>query len=276
MQQYAPNNPPSEQFKYGGTIILAGISLFGGVGWILSQIVRRSSAPFRLLMNGIILKSMLALRGLVQAAEEIQTACDNKDLPEARRLVSWHLVSRDTSQLDETQVAAATIESVSENASDGVIAPLFYYALWGLPGAIIYRFANTADAMLGYRDQKREWLGKIPARFDDLLNIIPARLTALFLFAAGRITDKDTKRATAIWKRDHNLTDSPNAGHPMSMAAGLLDVELEKTGQYTLGKGARSPQAEDVTEIIHLTRVATVLAAAFFIIISLFRHNTYE
>jgi len=149
--------------------------------------------------------------------------------------VSWRLVSRDTATLSATQVSAATIESVAENLSDSVVAPLLYYAVGGLPAAFGYRFANTADAMVGYRDEVYEWLGKAPARLDDLFNLVPARLAAALIVAAAPLTGESAGRAWRIWRRDAGKTASPNAGHPMSAMAGALDVELEKVGHYRLG-----------------------------------------
>lgn len=273
LQKNAPQKDTWAQFRYGWYIIAAGVSMAVGIGWLMERIIVRLPAPQKWLAGGIILKLMLALRGLCDASKSIQSSLMSGDITEARRLVGWHLVSRDTSQLSETQVAGATIESVAENTADGVIAPLFYYAIWGLPGAIVYRFVNTADTMLGYRDTQREWLGKIPARLDDLLNVVPARVTALLLLAAGRITGRDTERAIAVWRRDQHQTDSPNAGHPMSMAAGLLDVELEKTGQYSLGSGNRPPEPNDIDDMVHLSRLATLLAVLLLALISLTRHK---
>jgi adenosylcobinamide-phosphate synthase len=182
-----------------------------------------------------LLKMTFSLRGLTAAADEVGRALAAGNLSEARRLVSWHLVSRETSALSPCQVAAATIESVAENTSDGVVAPLLYYALGGLPAALVYRFINTADAMLGYRDPAHEWLGKIPARLDDLANLLPARMTAGLLTLAAGLAGEDLAGAWRVWRRDAGKTASPNAGHPMSAMAGALGVELEKAGHYQLG-----------------------------------------
>ncbi len=124
----------------------------------------------------------------------------------------WHLVSRDTATLTPSQVAAATVESVAENASDGIIAPLLFYALGGLPAALAYRFINTADAMLGYRDPEHEWLGKVPARLDDLVNLLPARLTAGLFLLVTWLLGGPIRRALRVWWRDAGQTASPNAG----------------------------------------------------------------
>lgn len=262
LQRRAPAAGHERQLTYGGLIASGGMTLAAGTGWMLERAIIYLPRPFNWLAAAVALKSTLSLRGLSQAAGDIYAAFEANDLPEARRLVSWHLVSRDTSTLDETQVVAATVESVAENTSDGIIAPLFYFAVLGLPGALAYRFANTADAMLGYRDAAREWLGKISARTDDLLNLIPARLTASALCIAAVLTGDDAQGALATWRRDRYKTDSPNAGHPMSAAAGALGVELEKVGHYRLGEGNRKPQAGDIPRAVHLMWAATLIISA--------------
>ncbi|MHB8620796.1 MAG: CobD/CbiB family cobalamin biosynthesis protein, partial [Chloroflexota bacterium] len=128
----------------------------------------------------------------------------------------------------------ATIESVAENSADSIVAPLFWYLLLGAPGALAYRFANTADAMVGYRGQY-EHLGKASARLDDALSYIPARLTALLLVGGCRLLGLPAGRAWSVARRDHAATASPNAGWPMAAAAGALAVPLEKAGHYVLG-----------------------------------------
>jgi adenosylcobinamide-phosphate synthase len=150
---------------------------------------------------------------------------------------------------------------VAENASDGLVAPLFFFALGGLPLALAYRFANTADSMLGYRDPEREWFGKIPARLDDLLNFIPARLTGLLLVCAAFLSGNSGLTAWKIMRRDSLLTASPNAGTPMSAMAGALSVELEKIGHYRLGAGLNAPQSTDLRRARRIYAVTAVLAA---------------
>ncbi|MCP4142067.1 MAG: cobalamin biosynthesis protein CobD [Chloroflexi bacterium] len=273
MQTRAPKNDPQKELAYGGLIVLGGGVLAAGAGWLFTQVIRFLPRPLRWLAEASILKMMLSVGGLSRAATEIQNALDAKNLPEARRLTSWHLVSRDTSELTESQVAAATIESVTENTSDSIVAPLFYYTLLGLPGAFLYRFANTSDAMLGYRDKKREWLGKIPARWDDFLNLIPARITALLFIFVGWLQGNDAKRAANIWWRDRNKTESPNAGHPMSAGAGALGIELEKVDLYKLGEGQPAPQAKDIEGSVHLMQATAFIAALLFGTFSLLRRK---
>jgi adenosylcobinamide-phosphate synthase len=207
----------------------------------------------------------LAARGLATAGREVQSALEADDLPGARRLLAWHLVSRDTSALSDHLVAAAAVESVAENTSDGVIAPLTWFAVGGLPAALAYKFVNTADAMLGYRDAEREWLGKTAARVDDLLNLVPARLAAVLMMVfGGRVG------GIRVWWQDCRETASPNAGHSMAAAAGVLGIELEKVGAYILGAGQRLPAAGDIGRAVRLmwatTAGGTVLVAATAVI----------
>jgi adenosylcobinamide-phosphate synthase len=247
----------------GAVLVVGGVVVWGAVGWLLERGFATLPWPLRWLAEVGVLKTTFALRGLVQASHQVQTALDAGNLLHARHLVSWHLVSRDTSQLTASQVAAATVESVAENTSDGIVAPWLFYVLGGLPAAFAYRFINTADAMLGYRDPQREWLGKVPARLDDLVNLVPARLTALCMLLAALFPGTNAHTAWQIWRRDARRPASPNAGHPMSVMAGALQVELTKAGVYQLGAGQAPPVARDIARAVSLVyrTVALVLVA---------------
>lgn len=255
--RFRPHHHPAAELAYGGLLMLAGLSLVSGIGLGLAGFFSRLPLPFNWLLTALILKTSFSLRGLDRAAGEVQAALEQNNLPEARRLLSWHLVSRDTSQLSPGQVAAAAIESVAENASDSLVAPLFYYVIGGLPLALAYRFANTADAMLGYHDAEREWFGKIPARLDDVLNFIPARLTGLLLVIAAGLSGASAGKSWKIMLRDAHLTASPNAGVLMSAMAGAVSIELEKVGHYHLGAGLNAPQ---ITSLSHARRIYAITA----------------
>jgi adenosylcobinamide-phosphate synthase len=253
---------------YGAFVVLAGTVGAVAVGFFLQHHMLRLPWPLHWLAEALVLKMTFSLRGLARAASAVYQALKAKDLEKARNLVSWHLVSRDTSQLSTFQVAAAAIESVAENASDGVVAPLFYYALGGLPAALAYRFINTADSMLGYRDPTHLWLGKVPARLDDLVNLAPARLTAFLIVLASLCLGYEARQAYRVWRREAYRTASPNAGHPMSSMAGALGVELEKIGHYRLGVGLNFPTASDITRAIRLLYATTVLAVAVLVLLT--------
>ncbi len=196
------------------------------------------------LMEGIALKPFFALHLLVTSGYEVRRALEQEDLA-AARVALQALVSRDRSQLTSSLVAAAAIESLAENLSDSVVAPLFYYTLFGLPGVAAYRLFNTFDSMLGYHG-RYEYLGKAAARLDDGLNIVPSRLTALLIIACAPRYGGKTLRAWHIWRRDARKTASPNAGHPMAACAGALGVQLEKVEYYKLGDDEREITSHDI------------------------------
>ncbi len=249
----------------GALLVTGGAVVVALLGRLVDATARRLPGLWGPLLEAALLKMTLSARGLTRAAGEVQSALEDNNLPEARGRLSWHLVSRDTSQLDASRVAAATIESVAENSSDGIVAPLFYYALGGLPAALAYRFVNTADAMLGYRDPDHEWLGKVPARLDDVANLLPSRIAAGLLMLAAPLVGADAWRAWRIFQRDRGRTASPNAGHPMSAMAGALNVELEKVGHYKLGAGLRPAVPADVGRSVRLVVLATGLGVGLLV-----------
>jgi adenosylcobinamide-phosphate synthase len=198
------------------------------------------------LIEGIGLKPCFALRMLAGAGRSVRLALEQGDLPAARDALQ-SLVSRDCSELTTELAGAAAIESLAENLSDSVVAPLLYYTLLGLPGAAAYRLFNTFDSMIGYHGQY-EYLGKAVAWLDDVLNVLPARLTALLIIALAPLFGGNRLRAWHIWRRDASKTASPNAGHPMAAAAGALGLQLEKVGYYTLGDNDKAMTASGVRQ----------------------------
>lgn len=205
------------------------------------------------------LKSALALRVLGEAGEGVARPLVTGNLDEARTRLSW-LCSRDARALTAPQLAAGAVESVAENLSDSFVAPVFWFLVGGVPAAVAYRAVNTLDAMIGYRG-RYEWLGKASARLDDLLNFVPARITALVLLVGGRLGGGDLGGGWRVLVADRNRTESPNAGWPMATMAGLLGIALEKPGHYVLGGTGRAPEATDVTRAWRICEVAALLFA---------------
>lgn len=257
-RNHAPASGAGAQFAYGAAVTLVGATTVATVGHLLSRLCARLPHPFGLIIEATLLKQTIAMRGLSRAAYQVYAPLSSGAIAEARHQLSRHLVSRDTATLDTPRIAAATIESVAENSSDGIVAPLFYYALGALPGAFVYRWINTVDSLWGYRDPAREWLGKAGARADDAANWLPARLSALVLVIAASLFGTQ-RQAWRIWQRDARRTASPNAGHPMSAMAGALGVELEKIGHYQLGAGLALPKAADIPRAIGLMRAAMLV-----------------
>lgn len=245
-------------FLVGIGVVVLGMVVWGGLG-IGVHLLGREVPWLGLILEVALLKTTFSVSGLVRAAVEVHRALVAGDLVEARRLLAWHLVSRDTSTLDQARVSAAVIESVAENASDSMVAPWFWYLVGGLPAALVYRYVNTADAMLGYRDAEREWLGKAAARLDDLLNLIPARVTALSLLLAALCVGGNARKGFHVWWSDAGQTASPNAGQPMAVVAGILEVELEKPGHYVLHRGADLPSALDIPRVLRLLSISALL-----------------
>jgi len=198
------------------------------------------------LMEGIGLKPFFALRMLADAGRSVRLSLEQSDLPAARDALQ-SLVSRDRSALTAELAGAAAIESLAENLSDSIVAPLLYYTLFGLPGAAAYRLFNTFDSIVGYHGQY-EYLGKAAARLDDVLNALPARLTALLIIALAPLFGGNRFTAWQIWRRDAHRTTSPNAGHPMAAAAGALGLQLEKVGHYRLGDNDKVITASSVRQ----------------------------
>ncbi len=212
----------------------------------------------RVLLEAFLLKLVFSLRGLCHAAWRVQKALEAGDLELSREHVGRDLVSRPTATLSAPFVASAVVESVAENLTDSVVAPLSFYLVLGLPGAYAYRFVNTADAMVGYRDAVHEYLGKSAARLDDLLNFIPARLAALSLVIAAPVAGGRARGAWRMAWSQHERTASPNAGWTMAAMAGALGVTLEKPGQYQLGVGP-FPGPHTIGQAVRLVQLATLL-----------------
>lgn len=254
LERRAPKGPRRE-LAYGAATA-AGVTLLPSLT-VRTMLGVIRPGPLRMVAAAWLLKTCFSYRALEEAGRSVASALDGGDLFTAREALRA-LVSRDRTKLDEPGVAAAAIESLAENLGDGFVAPLLAYALGGLPAAVFYRAANTADSMLGYRG-RYEYLGKASARLDDALSLVPARLTALVLVAASGAS---AGRAWRTLVRDRRLTQSPNAGWTISVAAGSLGVALGKPGHYRINDGARDPDAGDVYRALRLCRRAAVLCAA--------------
>lgn len=244
----------------GCALVLLGAALFS-LPWILLH-NPFSSIPvwMQVVLTGLLLKPVFSFRTLLKAGREVQRALSTGDLVEGRRLVAWHLVSRDTSHLSSQEVAAAVVESLAENLTDSFVAPLLCFAVGGLPLAWAYSFINTADAMIGYRSEEFEHFGKAAARLDDILNWLPARVTGVLLVLAAGLTGLDMHAAWKTMLAQHNRTSSPNAGWTMAAAAGALGVTLVKRENYSLEGGPALPQPGDISRTVGLLRAAAAAA----------------
>lgn len=257
--------PRQQRFWFGAGWITAGLALFA-LPW--QPLESAKPSPLGYMVSALLLKSVFAYRNLRHNVAEVGQALAAGNLPLARWLTGWHLVSRDTEQLTEAEVAGAAIESLAENLNDSLVAPLLAYALGGLPAAWAYRFANTADAMWGYRNEAFEQLGKFPARLDDLLNWLPARLTGGLLVTAAWLAGEQADRAMAVMLSQHSRTPSPNAGWPMSAMAGALGATLTKQDVYSLEGGQRRLDVAAIKRALRLADLAAMLSLILVVLIA--------
>ena len=244
-RQLQPNSSP--EVRDLKSFWLAAVYWFAGSAIILIAACTVQWAAFQLpwilaaLLLGLTLKPMLAWAMLRSEVQAVETAL-GQSLDAGRKRLAM-LVSRDTANLSESEVRESAIESLAENLNDSVVAPIFWFVLLGLPGAAVYRFANTADAMWGYRGLRHgvnwEWAGKWAARADDVLSWVPARITALLIKLMGRGADFKNLGLEA------RKTPSPNSGWPMAAMALALDVRLQKPGVYVLNPSGRPPEPKD-------------------------------
>ena len=255
------------QLAYGAAVALGVPLLSAGVALGAERLAARCHPLLGVALAALLLKPAFAIRDLFAHVARVRRPLVAGDLDAARHHLQM-IVSRDTSALSPALVAAAAVETVAENASDSVVAPLLAYAAFGLPGVWLYRAANTLDAMIGYRGHY-EYVGKAAARLDDLLNLLPARLTGLLVVAAsplglerwsGRAAAGAVGRALASMRRYHGATASPNAGWPMSAMAGAVGARLEKVGHYQLGDPGREPAPADVARAERIAGGAIALA----------------
>ena len=242
------------------------LAITGGVALAL-QWALAGWAGFVLL--ALLAASLPAQRSLDEHVAEVVQALETQGLEGGRRAVSM-IVGRNTAVLDEAGVARAAIESLAENFSDGVVAPLFWTAVGGLPGGVLYKAANTADSMIGHRSKRHEAFGWAAARFDDLINLPASRLTALFLLVAASLTPGlSAREGWRALRRDAGLHRSPNAGWPEAAMAGALGLKLagprvygtELTQDAFMGAGRAEATAADIRSALHLYRRALMVQA---------------
>ena len=216
----------------------------------------------------------LAAKGLAQESMNVYRELVKDDLPAARKAVS-RIVGRDTEALTAEGVTKAAVETVAENASDGVIAPLLYMLLGGAPLALTYKAINTMDSMLGYKNEKYLYFGRAAAKLDDVANYIPSRLAALLWIMAAAFTRNDAKGAWRIWRRDRRNHASPNSAQTESACAGALNVQLAGPAYYfgeyypkpTIGDAVRPIEPEDIRRADRMMYAESLLALALGLLI---------
>ena len=230
---------------FKGGILVAIVIL---VSYVTGLLIVHFTEIINLTMAGIfieafVLSFMISPKSLAEAGKEIYDLLIKEDILEARRKVGW-IVGRDTDKLDEPEIVRATVETIAENTVDGIISPLFFFLIGGLPLAIVYRAANTMDSMIGYKNDKYLYFGRIAAKLDDVLNYIPARLTALLFIVSAIILRLDYKNSITMMKRDANKHPSPNGGYAEATVAGALNIRLGGFNSYFGKKSFREYMGE--------------------------------
>lgn len=261
---------PLAAFSYGVAVVVLMVGASGFLAWLVMEALMALGPVAYVLGGAVLLRTAFTVRGLSAVADQTRRALEEDRLDDARESLRA-LVSRDAAALTPPLVAAAAVESVAENTTDSYISPWLAFAILGVPGAVAYRAVNTLDSMLGFRGPN-EYLGKAAARLDDLVNFIPARLSALLLLASGAVMGLSVTRAWRGMLRDQRITESPNAGWTMGAAAWLLGIELEKPGHYRLGQGLRDPQAGDIAAVTRLSGYTAALGALLAIGVLAARH----
>ena len=262
---------PSLKIFKGGILVcvVVAVNFFVGLGVeIFTE--NLPSLAAKIFLQAFVLSFMISPRTLADAAREIYFLLERENLELAREKVGW-IVGRDTKNLNEAEVARATIETVAENTVDGIISPLFFFAVGGLPLAVAYRAINTMDSMLGYKNEKYFYFGRVAARLDDAANFFPARLTGILFITAAMILNLDYKNAFDMMIRDAKKHPSPNGGWAEATVAGALKIRLGGVNYYFgqphfrayMGEPIENLEAVHILGTIRMMYTATILFLVF-------------
>ena len=253
----------------GVFLLLIIVVSAAGTTWILLKVLAALLPLAGWIAAVLVSSTCLAARSLHKESSRVASALLADDLPTARRYLSY-IVGRDTDQLEEPEIWRAVVETVAENTSDGIIAPLFWLTIGGPVAAMAYKAVSTLDSMVGYRNRRYLQMGWASARMDDLLNYIPARISALLLVIAAPLAGCSASGAARITLRDRLKHQSPNSGHPEAAAAGALGVRLGGAASYSgvpswkeyIGDALQPPDERAYRSMIKLMYISTLLMAA--------------
>jgi adenosylcobinamide-phosphate synthase len=257
-------NPSDVSEKFGGVILILSatgivatliVLLDIGITLVTTDVL---TIVISIIVGGILLKTTFAIKGMERHALAVLSSIENNDIESARDNLSM-IVKRNTKNLDKNHVFSGVIESISENTVDGVTGPLFYFGLFGLPGAFVYRVINTADSMIGYKTSIFKNVGWFAANCDKTLNYIPSRLTGLTMILSAMVLGHNWQNSYHIMMRDGKKTQSPNAGYPMAAIAGALGTKFEKINHYSLGDGEVEFSKDHIKSAISMMKVTSII-----------------
>ena len=259
--------------KYGGFIFLILILTTYMLSFVIVRIFSFNKI-FYILVNSFLLYTTVAAKCLKIESEKVYKALEDKDISKARLMLSY-IVGRDTTTLEESEIVRAAVETVAENASDGVIAPLFYGIIGGAPLAMMYKAINTMDSMLGYLTEKYKYIGYFPAKLDDIANFIPARITGIAMCISSPIVGGNIIKSVKIMIRDRKNHKSPNCAYPEGAAAGAMGIRLGGTNIYfgeviekpTIGDNIKTINRKHIKECNKLMIASEILFFIFSIFI---------
>ncbi len=253
----------------GGFLWVSVVLVSTGTPCLLLFLAEKIHPAFAFSLETFWCYQLLAAASLRKESKKVYEKLTKGTLAEARKAVSM-IVGRDTDTLDEKGVIKAAVETVAENTSDGEVAPLIFLLLGGAPLGFFYKAVNTMDSMVGYKNEKYLYLGKIPAKLDDVMNFIPARVSAVIMLLSSFLLGLDGENAYKVYKKDRRKHASPNAAQTESVCAGALDIELAGDASYfgkwvhkeTIGIPYREPEAEDIIragKLLYMTAFLTLL-----------------
>lgn len=268
LRRLFPKTPTGERWA-GAVLWLLVAGIATAIPAVLLWLCEGISPYLRLAVESVMCWQILATRSLRQESMKVYYALESGDLERSRQAVAM-IVGRDTARLDDGGISRAAVETVAENTSDGVVAPLFFLLLGGAPLGFFYKAVNTMDSMLGYTEPPYTHIGLVPAKMDDVMNFLPARLSALLMLAAGGLLGMDVKNGWRIFRRDRYKHASPNSAQTESVCAGLLGLQLAGDAWYHgvlhkkdfIGDELRPIQHEDIPRACRLLYGTALLSLA--------------
>lgn len=264
----------------GFVLVVIVLTVTFAVPYFILTLAEMYSPVLAFVIETFMFYQIFAMRSLKEASLQVYDALKSGDLQEARKKLSW-IVGRDTAELTDEEVAKAAVETVAENTSDGVIAPLFFMFIGGAPLAFLYKAINTMDSMVGYKNDKYLYFGRCAAKLDDVANFIPARISGLLMVAAAYFLNMDASGSWRIFKRDRRHHLSPNSAMTESAAAGALGIKLGSGHFYfgkwvpkdTIGDEVKKTDAEDIVKmngLMYMTCILSILTFSLVYLIKIF------